>query len=115
MDKYLLRGNSDNNCNDDDDTQMRIERKRIDRSDDTFNERTKRMRYRKDLVDIDVRSGIDKFVGFKRRVASPNTIYTRNMLDTTSGRYSKHPRLKYSHEQNLPRHGPTPWDPYLIS
>ena len=115
MDKYLLSGNSDNNCNDVNDTQMRIERKRIGRSDDTFDERKKRMRYGKDLVDVDVRSSVDKLVGFKRSVASPNTLSTRNTIDITSGRYSKHPRLKCSHEPNLPKHGPTLWDPYSIN
>ena len=90
MDKYLLRGNSDRNCGDDDDTQMRIERKRIDRSDDTFKERTKRMRYRKDNVDIDVHSSVEQLVGSKRSVASPNMLSTRKKLDITSGRYYKH-------------------------
>ena len=79
MDKYLLRGNSDRNCNGDNDTHMRIERKRIDRGDDTSQERTKRMRYRKDYMDIDVHSGVDKLVGFKRSVASPNTPSTRKI------------------------------------
>ena len=115
MNKYLLNGRSDNNCNDDNDIQMRIERKRIDRRDDGFDERKKRMRYGKDFVDIDVHSSVEKLVGFKRSVASPNMHSTRNTIDIASGRYSKHPRLKYSHVQNLPKHSPTLWDPYLIS
>ena len=115
MDKYLLRGNSDRNCGDGDGTQMRIERKRIVRSDDTFQERTKRMRYRKNNVDIDVHSSVEQRVGLKRSVASPNMLSTRKNLDVTSGRYYKHPRQKYSPGQNLPKHGPTLWDPYLIS
>ena len=77
MDKYLLSGNSDNNCNDVNDTQMRIERKRIVCSDDIFHERTKRMRYRKNNVDTDVHSSVEKIVRLKRNVDSPNMLYTR--------------------------------------
>ena len=41
MNKYLLNGGRDDDCIDDNDIQMRIERKRIDRSDDGFDERKK--------------------------------------------------------------------------
>ena len=91
MDKYLLGGHSDRICGDGDCTQMRIERKRIVCSDDILQERTKRMRYRKNYVDTDVHSSVEKIVRLKRNVASPNMLYTRKKLDITSGRYCKHP------------------------
>ena len=90
---------------------MRNERKRIDRSDEGvfFDERKKQMRHSKDFVDIEVHSIVEKIVGFKRSLASPNLPSTRNNMDIASGRYSKHPRLRYSHVRSLPKHGPTLW------
>ena len=117
MNKYLLNDGRDNDCIDDNDIQMRNARKRIGRSDEGvfFDERKKRMKCNKDFVDIEVHSSVEKIVGFKRNIASPNLPSTRNNIDIASGRYSKHPRLRCSHVRSLPKHGPTLWDPYLIS
>ena len=63
---------------------MRIERKRIVSSDDTFQERTKRMRYRKNNVDTDVHISVEKRVRLKRSEASPNMLSTRKNIDITT-------------------------------
>ena len=109
MSKYLQDVGRDNDCIADNDIQMRNDRKRLDRSDERvfFDERKKRMRRSKDCADDDVHSSVVKIVGFKRSIDSPNLPSTINNMDIASGSYFKHPRLRYPHVRNVPKHDPT--------